>query len=213
MKTAIRDASRSLRRFIEQALQDDPDLSPYFDPADPHPDAIGTMIVTLDTPQELEDADAEGVSVWLYLVQREEFTLNRPPRRLTPDTLERRPLPLRLHYLVTPLVDNETRRDATELEQLILGKVLQVLHDDSSLSGARLQATLAGSGLELFVRLEPLSLEEITRVWDALDRPYQLCVSFEMSIVPILPGIDAERVRPVDSLVAESGVGALQEPV
>lgn len=212
MKTAIRDASESLRGFIEQSLQDDPDLSPYFDPTDPTPDAIGTMVVTLDTPQELADHEAEGVSVWLYLVQREEFTLNQPPRRVAADRILRRPLPLRLHFLITPQVDDQTRQDATGLEHLILGKVLQVLYDDASLSGARLQASLAGSGLEFFVRLEPLSLEEITRVWDALDRPYQLCISMEMSVVPIASARDAERVVPVDSLLSESGTARALEP-
>ena len=210
MKTAIRDASLSLRSFIEQALQDDPDLSPYFDPADPHPDAIGTMVVTLDTPQELEDRHHEGVSAWLYLVQREELTLNRPPRRTATDRVERQPLPLRLHYLITPLVANE-RMDATNLEHLILGKVLQIFHDDAVLSGVRLLGTLSGSGLQFFMRLEPLSLEEITRVWDALDKPYQLCVSFEMSIVPIASAVDAERVVPVDSVVSEAGLSKIEE--
>lgn len=213
MKTAIRDASQSLRRFVEQALQDDPDLSPYFDPADPNPDAIGTLLVTLDNPQQLEEQDSEGVSIWLYLIQREEHTLNRPQRRPASDRLEPRPLPLRLHYLITPLVDHATRNDATELEQLILGKVLQIFHDESSLSGARLLASLAGSGLELFARMEPLSLEEITRVWDALDKPYQLCVSFELSIVPIYSGRDAEKIVPVDALSRETGHARQQEPV
>jgi hypothetical protein len=212
MKTAIRDGSESLRRFIEQTLQDDPDLSPYFDPADPNPDAIGTMVVTLDTPQELEDHNKEGVSLWLYLVQREEFTLNRPLRRLAPDRIVPRPLPLCLHYLITPLVDNEVRADATALEQLVLGRVLQLFNDEPSLSGARLLATLADSGLELNVRLEPLSLEEITRVWEALDRPYQLCVSFEMSIVPIDSARDAERIIPVDSLLTDTGLAQALEP-
>lgn len=211
MKTAIRDACQSLRRFIELALQDDPDLSPYFDPADPMPDAIGTMIVSLDTPQELENASSEGVSLWLYLIQREEFTPNCPARRVRPDQLERRPLPLRLHFLITPQVANE-RKDATDLEHLILGKILQLFHDDASISGANLVATLAGSGLEFFIRLEPLTLEEITRVWDALDKPYQLCVSFEMSIVPIASAIDPEHVVPVDSVQTEFGFGHIQEP-
>jgi hypothetical protein len=213
MKTAIRDATETLRRFIELSLQDDPDLSPYFDPADPAPDAIGTMIVTLDTPQELEDHDSEGVSVWLYLLQREEFTLNRPPRRVARDRIERQPLPLRLHFMVTPIVSNTTRQNATSLEHLILGKVLQIFHDDPSLSGARLQGTLAGSGLSLAVRLESLSVEQISQVWDALDKPFQLCVSFEMSVVPIDSAIDPARVEPVDSLVSEPGVGTIPEPV
>ena len=207
MKSAIRDASETLRRFIEQSLQDDPDLSPYFDPADPSPDAVGTMVVTLDTPQELEEHDAEGVSLWLYLVQREEFTLNRPPRRPAPDRVERRPLPLRLHFLVTPLVNDETRQDATALEHLVLGKLLQVLHDAPRLSGAALAGNLAGSNLTLFVRLEPLSLEEITRVWDALDRSYQLCVSYEMSIVPIDAALDPDAAAPVTSVQSEAGAG------
>jgi hypothetical protein len=213
MKTAIRDASESLRRFLESALQDDPDLSPYFDPADPSPDAVGTMVVTLDTPQELEGREEEGVSLWLYLVQREEFTLNRPPRRSGVDRVEPRPLPLRLHFLVTPLVNDETRQDATALEHLILGKLLQVLHDESCLSGAALLGNLAGSGLSFFVRLEPLSLEEITRVWDALDRSYQLCVSYEMSIVQIDAAVDALVTPPVTSATSESGVALPLEGV
>lgn len=208
MKTAIRDASESLRGMIEQSLQDDPDLSPYFDPMDPAPDALGTMVVSLDTPQELSDHEDEGVSVWLYLLQRDECTYNAPPRRVAADRILPRPLPLKLHYLITPMVDDDTRQDATGLEHLILGRILQALHDDPELGGARLQASLAGSGIELRVRLEPLSLEEITRVWDALDRPYQLCVSVEMSVVPIASAREADRVAPVDSLLSEIGIAA-----
>lgn len=208
MKTAIRDASESLRGLVEQALQDDPDLSPYFDPMDPAPDALGTMVVSLDTPQELSDHEDEGVSVWLYLVQRDDCTFNAPPRRVAPNRILPRPLPLRLHFLITPMVDDDTRQDATGLEHLILGRILQALHDDPKLDGAQLQASLAGSGIELRVRLEPLTLEEITRVWDALDRPYQLCVSVEMSVVPIASAHEAEQATPVDSLVAEIGVAS-----
>lgn len=208
MMSAIRDCSLSLRELLQQSLRDEPQLSPYFDPTDPMVDAIGTMDVSLDNPQELEDASTEGVSVWLYLVQRDEQTLNCPPRRLRNDEVEYQPLPLRLHYLVTPIIDRESRQNSTELEQLVLGKVLQLFHDDTSLSGAQLRGALVGSGLEFFIRLEPLTLEEITRVWDALDRPYQLCVSFEVSVVPIQSGNQARRVPEVRQLLAEFGVGA-----
>lgn len=212
MMSAIRDCSLSLLGFVEQSLRDDPFLSPYFDPTDPNLNAIGTMIVTLDTPQEMEDDEEEGVSLWLYLVQRDEQTLNRPLRRIGLDQLERQPLPLRLHYLVTPIVDGEARADASELEQLVLGKILQVFHDDASLAGARLRGMLAGSGLEFFVRLEPLSLEEITRVWDALDKPYQLCLSYEVSVVPIASAIEAAHIVPVDLVTTEIGAASIAEP-
>ncbi|MFO1322794.1 MAG: DUF4255 domain-containing protein [Burkholderiales bacterium] len=210
MKTAIRDCSDSLRSLLEQELMDDVDLSPYFDPFDPTPDALGTMIVTLDNPEELAEREHEGVSVWLYLVERDGETLNEPPRRIAPDRMLRRPLPLRLHYLVTPQVDHTTREHAAELEQLILGKVFQVFHDATCLRGARLVNSLAGQPLEFFIRLEPLTLEQITRVWHSLQRSYQLCVSYEVSIVPIDSAEEASIRAPVDVVLPEYGVAAVE---
>lgn len=206
MKSALRDCSNSLRGLLEQALRDDADLSPFFDPADPSPQAIGTFVVNLHNPEEFAENEFEGVSLWLYLVERDADTLNQPARRVAADRLLSKPLPLRLHYLVTPRVDHRTRTQAGELEQLILGKVLQVLHDTPRLAGNLLIDTLAGSPHEFFVRLEPLPLDHITRVWDALEVPYQLCVSYEVSVVPIESGIQPLPVVPVDSLLAEIGV-------
>jgi hypothetical protein len=213
MKTAIRDFSSSLRAFVQRELEDDVDLSPFFDPLDPNPDAIGTMVVTLNNPEELSETDKEGVSIWLYLVERDGQTLNQPPRRVAGDRMLRRPLPLRLHYLITPQVNHLLRDQAGELEQLILGKILQIFHDEVSLSGAHLVNTLSGQPLEFFVRLEPLSLEQITRVWEALDRPYQLCVSYEVSIVPIDSAAEATVVTPVDVVQPETGIARALEGV
>ena len=211
MKTALRDCSASLRQWLEQALRDDSELSPYFDPFDATPDAIGTLVVTLSNPEEFAALEHEGVSIWLYLVERDGETLNRPPRRVSAEQTLARPLPLRLHYLVTPQVNAQTREHAADLEQLILGKILQVFHDESSLSGARLQNTLSGQPLEFFVRLEPLSLEQITRVWDALDRPYQLCVSYEVSVVPIDSAAEPVVAPPVQVVLPEYGLAAVAE--
>jgi hypothetical protein len=213
MKTAIRDFSSSLRAFVQRELEDDADLSPFFDPLDPNPDAIGTMVVTLNNPEELSETDKEGVSIWLYLVERDGETLNQPPRRIAADRMLRRPLPLRLHYLITPQVNHLLRDKGSELEQLILGKILQIFHDEASLSGAHLVDTLSGQPLEFFVRLEPLSLEQITRVWEALDRPYQLCVSYEVSVVPIDSAAEATVGMPVDVVQPETGVARALEGV
>ena len=211
MKTALRDCSASIRQMLEKALRDDSELSPFFDPFDPTPDAIGTFLVTLNNPQEFEDQEHEGVSIWLYLVERDGETLNRPRHRISASQTLARPLPLRLHYLVTPQVNFQTREHAADLEQLILGKILQVFHDESSLSGARLVNTLSGQPLEFFVRLEPLSLEQITRVWEALDRPYQLCVSYEVSVVPIFSAAEPVVTVPVEVAMPEYGLAAVVE--
>ena len=206
MKTAIQSCSVTLRELLRQALVNDPDLDVFFDPGQG-----GVMTVSLLTPQELVELSNEGVSLWLYRLQRDEQTLNLPARRIAADRLEQPPLPLRLHYLVSPIVSHETRPQAPELEQHILGKVLQVLNDLGSLRGSTLLADLAGQPLEIFVRLEPLTLEEITRVWDALDLSYQLCISYEVSVIPIASGRAARDGRPVDSVITEQGVMDVSE--
>jgi hypothetical protein len=207
MKTAIQSTSVTLREVLRQALVTDPELNVFFDPGQG-----GVMNVSLLTPQELVDLNSEGVSLWLYRLQRDEQTLNQPPRRVAANQFQLPPLPLRLHYLVAPIVSHETRPLAPELEQHILGKVLQVFNDLGSLRGATLMADLAGQPLEIFVRLEPLSLEEITRVWDALDLSYQLCVSYEVSVVPIASGLGSRDHPPVDSVITEMGTASVVEP-
>lgn len=201
MKTAIQSCSVTLREVLRQSLVTDPELDVFFDPGQG-----GVMTVSLLTPQELTELNSEGVSLWLYRLQRDEQTLNQPPRRVALNQYEQPPLPLRLHYLVAPIVSHETRPQAPELEQHILGKVLQVFNDLGSLRGPTLLADLAGQPLEIFVRLEPLTLEEITRVWDALDLSYQLCVSYEVSVVPITSARATRDEAPVDSLLTEIGV-------
>lgn len=206
MKTAIQSCSVTLRELLRQALINDPDLDVFFDSGQG-----GVMTVSLLTPQELVEQNTEGISLWLYQLQRDEQTLNLPPRRLAADRLEQPPLPLKLHYLVSTIVSHETRPQAPELEQHILGKVLQVFNDLGSLRGSALLGDLAGQSLEIFVRLETLGLEEITRVWDALDLSYQLCISYEVSVIPIFSSRAASDGRPVDSIITEYGIVNLPE--
>jgi hypothetical protein len=195
MYTALRATSRTLAKFLETKFQADPLLSGFFG---------GGMVVSLNTPQEMNEKPAEGLSVWLYRVIRDEQRLNDPPVRLSPTELQPPPLPLRLHYLVTPVTSE--RFGDPETEQIILGKVLQVFYSHPILRGIDLQAEFSGTEVELRMRLEPMSLEEITRVWDALEGSYQLSVSYEVSVVNITPELEPERVAPVEIAMPEYGL-------
>lgn len=144
MYTALRATSQTLARYLRDRFETDPNLAPSFNPA-----SGGTMLVTLNTPQEMMDADIEGLSVWLYRLIRDEERLNAPPQRIGLNLLRPPPLP---------------------------------------------------------VRLETLSLEEIARVWDALDAPYQLSASYEVSVVEIASEIEPEQVSPVLVALPEYGV-------
>jgi uncharacterized protein DUF4255 len=195
MYTALRASSRTVAKFLESRFQADPLLSGFFG---------GGMVVSLATPQEMNEKPAEGLSVWLYRIIRDDQRLNDPPVRISPTELRPPPLPVRLHYLITPVTNEQT--GDPETEQLILGKVLQLFHSHPVLAGADLQAEFAGTEVELRVRLEPLMLEEITRVWEALDGSYQLSVSYEVSAVNIMPELEPEQVSPVTISMPEHGL-------
>lgn len=201
MYTALRSTTLTLTGILEQHLRNDFDLRMMF-----NPDDGGTMVVSASTPQEMVDNNLAGLSVWLYRIDRDDQLLNHPPPRPGFARRERRGLSLRLHYLLTPMAESSPEGTGPPLEQSILGKVLQTFHDHPLLSGVDLQGDLTGSGMEIAVRLEPLGLEEITRVWDALERSYQLCVSYEVTVVMVASDAEAERINPVESAVIDYGV-------
>lgn len=200
MYTSIRATSQTLAEHLRQRFISDPQLAPFFDSG-----AGGTMEVSLRTPQEMTENNVEGLSVWLYRVARDEERLNAPPERISYNQVRRTPLPVRLHYLMTPITASD--QDAgPETEQLILGKVLEVFHDHPLMRGTDLQGELSGTSAELAVRLEAMTLEEIARVWDALDGSYQLSVTYEVSAVYIASGREPEAVTPVEVVLPEYGV-------
>jgi hypothetical protein len=199
---AINSTTLTLVDLLAAKFIADPLLRPFFDSG-----LGGGLVVSARTPQEMADNDEGGLSVWLYHITRDPELLNMPPRRIGPDTWENRPLPLRLHYLMTAVANgSESTSNDPGLEQFIIGKVLQTLHDTPTLQGALLRGDLVGSGSSLAVRLEPMGLEEITRVWDALESSYQLCVSYEVSLVLVASDKEAERIAPVTSAEPEYGV-------
>ncbi len=108
---------------------------------------------------------------------------------------------------MTPVVnETDTITGDPGLEQFVIGKVLQTLHDIPSLQGALLRGDLVGTGASLTMRLEPMNLEEITRVWDAMESSYQLCISYEVSLVLIASDHEALQITPVSSVEPEYGV-------
>jgi hypothetical protein len=200
MNTSIRAISLTLRELVSDHLKTDVNLRAFFDPS-----AGGTMLVSLMGPEELAEKN-EGVSLWLYRIERDDQTLNLPPRRSARDRMIHEPLPLRLHYLVVPVVDVTQRQDGPELEQNIVGAVMQVLHDHANLRGADLKGDLAGSSEEMHVRLESLDLDQMSRMWEALEHSFQLCISYEISVVPIDSALQPLTPTPVDVVMPTYGL-------
>jgi hypothetical protein len=194
--TGLREASITLQTRLTQAFTADPQLNALFT-------AQGYK-VSLKSPKEMRTGNPpeKGLSVWLYQLERSAELTNRPVVRVSPTELRRPPLPMNLHYLFTPIADR------TETEQLILGKVLQVLNDGTTVEPDPARPELREA---LRISLEPLDLESITRVWTALEAPYELCMSYLVHVVDIESGEQPAQSAPV--VERESSYEQLLEPV
>jgi Pvc16 N-terminal domain len=203
MFTHIRAASLTLQNVLQKSFIADPTLAQMFDPS-----MSGKSIVSLATPDGMEAAGDTGLSMWLYRLVRDEQTLNRPPRRISPTLTRRQPLPVRAHYLMTPIITGASKIPAPEAEQLIVGRVLQAFHDEPLVSGPDLEGSYQGTAVELAVRLETLGLDETSRIWEGLERSYQLSVSYEVAIVVIESGLQPVSAPPVMVVMPEVAIGA-----
>jgi len=199
MYTALFATSQTLADFLQNRLENDPNLRTFFNSG-----LGGTMVVSLRNPEEMADKNEQGLSLWLYRITRDEDRLNDPPERITPSLFHEPPLPLRLHYLFTPVVDVSVSNNS-EIEQRVLGKVLQSLYGHPVFRGTDLSSDFSGTDAELRVRLEPMSVEDATRIWNALEQPYQLSMSYEVTLVNIASEI-FESNTPVTEVIPEYGV-------
>jgi hypothetical protein len=200
---ALHATSETLRDFLQTSI----DADPFFGTAG-HPWRDRNMRVRLQTPAEMTEHDTEGLSLWLYRLVRDEDRVNDPPRRLSPTELEPPPLPMCLHYLLTPVTSRDNEGDP-DTEQYVLGKVLQLFHSKSHFRGPDLKGQFKNTRNELFVRLETLTLDEITGVWEGLNGSYQLSVSYEVSMVNIVAALERQRIAPVLVALPEYGVASV----
>jgi hypothetical protein len=183
--TAVLGVSKTLKKLLDDhiAASTEPELP--------------KLTVNLGSPKDVHGTSTSGghpknaVSLWLYRVQRNPDLLNEPRERANGNALLRASMPIDLHYLVTPIYDTP------EGEQALIGKILQVLNDHAVLRGSDLQLPLEPQGDELRLTLETLTVEDLTRIWNSLEEPYQLSLSYVVQLVRIASGHEPERTEPV----------------
>src|SRR5205823_8657416 len=102
------------------------------------------------------------------------------------------PLALTLHYLVTAFGrDNDT---ALPFGHHLLGRAMSILFDHALLGPDEIRAatavSLPGGDLDkqverIRITLQPMSLEEISKLWSGLVTQYRLSVGYEVSVMLI----------------------------
>jgi hypothetical protein len=188
-----------VRSSFERAEQV-PDLSVIADVSETLQTLLTDAFSTLTPgPPVAEVHDLQGTistapaRMTIFLFQAIEDPTVRNQRRfretVPPNIAQRRSqVPLILRYLLTPWSGDRAT------DHRLLGCALQTLHDDAILSGPQLQGGLAGTSEAIKLKLASLTLEEQTRVWHAVQKPYRLSLTYEVRVIRIDSG--DVRVRP-----------------
>jgi len=166
--TVIAELGDSLVSLLFSELNADPQISGLIDSEDR---------ISLESPADLESNNSVRLSMYLYRILENAYAKNQYPVEGTGAKRRKPPLALDLYYLLTPLVG--TPRE----QQIVLGKAMQVLYDRAILESADLAGSLGTSGEEIRLVLNPVSLEELTRVWQALEIAYRLSVCYVARVI------------------------------
>ncbi len=167
--TVIGDIGETLKKLLE----DDP-----WTGISPKPE------ITFKSPKEIKDdgGSTNKVSIFLYQILENSYLKNEEPQRIDDTHLQSPPLSLDLIYLVTPYSEDKTQ------EKIILGKVMQIFHDNAILIliGTALQGDLPETDEEIKLLFNPISLDDLTKIWSAFQEvAYRLSVSYMVTPVRI----------------------------
>lgn len=172
MPILLNATTKTLVDFLDEQMKTDPELGSKFQ--------SGELVASPETPQAMRGRQ-QGVSVWLYRVNPSTQT-RRSPTLVSGNVASTM---LALYYLVTPIIDHDEAGNGPTLEQYLLSNVMQALHGNQVLTDDKLRGELSGKNTGVSIRQEPLTLDELSRVWHNLDTPFTLSASYEVSLVPV----------------------------
>jgi hypothetical protein len=188
--TVIADVGETLKKLLED---------------DPWTGILPIPEVTFKSPKEIKDdgGSTNKVSLFLYQIHENPYLRNEEPLRVNDSHLQTPPEVLDLLYLVTPYSDDKTQ------EKVILGKVMQIFYDNALLSGTVFQGGLAGSDENIRLLFNPISLDDLTKIWSAFqDVAYRLSVSYLVTPVRI----DSTRQTGMQRVLSKEMNHAVVEP-
>ena len=176
---AIAAATATLQAIVGQGVRAEPDLN-------------DTTVTTL-SPDKARDSNnsANQINLFLYQVLPNAAWRNRDmPHQVMPGESGNPPLGLDLYYMLTTYGRNN---DVTQpFSHQLLGRMMGVLYDHALLGSEEIRAAIAASmpasdldrQLErVRITLQPLSLEEISKLWTGFQTQYRLSVAYAVSVI------------------------------
>jgi hypothetical protein len=161
---------------------------------------LGIQEVTARSLDKARDGiDGDQVNLFLYQTLPDAAWRNMDiPRQVKPGETGQPPLPLVLYYLVTAYnADNDDTKS-----HILLGRAMSILHDHCLLGADEIcnfsENAVGDSKLDeqaerVRITLQPLTLDEMSKLWSPFQTQYRLSVAYQVSVVLI------ESTRPLRS--------------
>jgi hypothetical protein len=157
---------------------------------------LSTFDISLKSPaEEIIDPNMRPtVNLFLFRVTENAFAKNQDWQPVGTGDLRYPPLALNLFYVLTPFAVNKLD------EHRILGEAMRIFHDNAILQAPMLKGALEHTAEELKVDLCQLTIEDLTRIWNALNQPYRLSVCYEVRIVMVDSTVERPIRRVIENL-------------
>jgi hypothetical protein len=156
-------------------------------------DLNDTTVTTLPLDKARGNANNNQLNLFLYQVSRNVAFSNREmPQQVKPGETAFPPLALNLYYLITAFGRDN---DATQqFGHELLGKAMSTLYDHMILSADDIRAATAATlprsdldrqGERVRITLQPLTVDEISKLWTGFATQYRLSAAYEVGVTLI----------------------------
>lgn len=160
--------------------------------------------ITLGSPAaELDDTTVASLYLYRFGINPALRNQQALPDPANPSLHHTPPLPLQLHFLFTPVLDEE------QINLLVLGRALQFIHDASrvsTLDGQPIDNSHGGAPRVLRRYVEELDLEQLNGLWAAFTTPWRLSTGIRLETVAIDSALPPQQLPRAEQLVQAVGL-------
>jgi hypothetical protein len=199
---AISAVTATLRDLLTQGIHADAEL-------------VDAEISTAPLDKTPKNEALPQVNLFLYGASPNTGWMNGDPPSARPGEESRPALALDLHYLVTVF----GKADDDVVAHRLLGRTMRILHDHPVLGRDEIRDALDGNDLgdqveRVRITPQPLTLDEMSKLWTSFQREYRMSTAYHVSVVLIES--DRPARTPVPVLMrgeGDTGVDVVPEPI
>ena len=210
---AVAAVTLTLRNLLDKikAIPDSDDFDQLPEDAKPTAEIMVTNL-PLDEAYESDKAKNQ-VNLFLYHVEQSAAWRNMDmPGRVKQGETGHPPLALNLYYIITAYGENGSEL----IGHLLLGKAMSLLHDHALFNRTEIKSAFAVSGLHeqverVRITPQPISLDEVSKLWTGFQTQYRLSAAYQVSVVLIESRRPAKTPLPVLTRGADDQ-GVISQP-